>query len=167
MVDLYTGSAMADILDYHAGECELKSASGNTEIFLSGRHSPLARRGLKIMVRVNSVLLVCADIAAAERCDEFHCRGEEYCIDTSKVLCNPLPRYCISKSLRCNGVANCGASDSSDEEGCEYYYVLQYIRAIIAHLFSVCSASFFSLRPSPAKITPFPCSPRWFILPVA
>jgi len=55
----------------------------------------------------------------AESCDEFHCRGEEYCIDTSRVLCNPLPRYCISMSLRCDGVPNCGVSDHSDEEGCE------------------------------------------------
>jgi len=61
---------------------------------------------------------VCVCVIAGV-CDEFHCRGEEYCIDTSRVLCNPLPRYCISMSLRCNGLPNCGVSDHSDEEGCK------------------------------------------------
>ena len=52
-------------------------------------------------------------------CPEFYCKGGEYCIDSSKLLCNPLPRYCIAQSLRCNSVPNCGAGDSSDEDGCE------------------------------------------------
>lgn len=73
-------------------------------------------------------LYVCCAFAV-DRCEEFHCRGEEYCIDTSKVLCNPLPRYCISKSLRCNGVVNCGASDSSDEEGCKSHSRRRITRA--------------------------------------
>ena len=52
-------------------------------------------------------------------CEEFTCKGGEYCIDTTGVLCNPLPQYCIAKSLRCNGVPNCGVYDHSDEDGCK------------------------------------------------
>lgn len=62
------------------------------------------------------VLLRCTE----EPCTEFHCKGGEYCIDTSGLLCNRLPRYCIAKSLRCNRVPNCGAYDHSDEDGCRY-----------------------------------------------
>lgn len=55
-----------------------------------------------------------------EPCHTFHCEGGEYCIDTQGLLCNPLPRYCIADSLRCNDVPNCGAFDHSDESACEY-----------------------------------------------
>lgn len=55
-----------------------------------------------------------------EPCPEFYCKGGEYCIDSSELLCNPLPRYCIAQSLRCNNIPNCGAGDSSDEDGCKY-----------------------------------------------
>lgn len=59
-------------------------------------------------------------------CREFHCKGGEYCIDTSHLLCNPLQRYCIHSSLRCNSVPNCGAFDHSDEDGCKTLKLLTF-----------------------------------------
>ncbi|KAK2183961.1 hypothetical protein NP493_290g02006 [Ridgeia piscesae] len=53
-----------------------------------------------------------------EPCEGFLCKGGEYCIDTEGLLCNPLPRYCIDATLRCNGLPNCGVYDQSDEETC-------------------------------------------------
>ena len=64
------------------------------------------------------IVFVCLN--TEKPCPDFHCKGGEYCIDTSMLLCNPLERFCIAESLRCNGVPNCGANDHSDEEGCEY-----------------------------------------------
>ena len=60
-------------------------------------------------------------IFISEKCEEhsYFCKGGEYCIDTSGLLCNPLPRYCISPSLTCNESPNCGAFDSSDEDLCK------------------------------------------------
>ena len=56
---------------------------------------------------------------ADEPCEQLTCEGGEYCIDTGGLLCNPLPRYCIHESLKCNSVPNCGAYDHSDESGCK------------------------------------------------
>ena len=55
----------------------------------------------------------------ASVCDGFYCHGGEYCIDSGSLICNTGPRYCIDRSLRCNGVPNCGAYDFSDEDMCK------------------------------------------------
>ena len=62
------------------------------------------------------------NVFVSEQCDDhtYFCQGGEYCIDTSGLLCNPLPRYCIASSLTCNDLPNCGAYDASDENLCKY-----------------------------------------------
>ncbi|VDO98125.1 unnamed protein product [Soboliphyme baturini] len=51
-------------------------------------------------------------------CNEFYCRGGEYCIDEGKSICAERKRYCIDASLICDGVPNCAEFDNSDEENC-------------------------------------------------
>ena len=77
-------------------------------------------------VLCNGVQTVSRCLFPGTLCPGFHCRGGEMCIDTKGLLCNPLPRYCIDKSLVCNDLPNCGAYDTSDEDGCEYYNSSQF-----------------------------------------
>lgn len=54
-----------------------------------------------------------------ETCDQFECRGGEYCLDEGKRICVEKTKYCIHKSLQCDGIPNCGERDNSDEENCK------------------------------------------------
>lgn len=54
---------------------------------------------------------------------EFKCKGGEYCIDSKNFLCQTSYKYCIDKSLLCDGVYNCDISDTSDEKHCELNYL--------------------------------------------
>lgn len=72
---------------------------------------------------------------------DFQCEGGEYCIDTKNFLCQQTQKYCVSKSLVCDGVLNCDIGDDSDEKNCELTYLKSrhYLVAILV------SFSFFIL----------------------
>lgn len=67
---------------------------------------------------------------------EFQCEGGEYCIDTKNFLCQETNRYCLSKSLVCDGVLNCDIGDESDEKNCELSFLKSklYLMAIAISL---------------------------------
>ncbi|XP_059140139.1 CUB domain-containing protein 2-like isoform X2 [Physella acuta] len=52
----------------------------------------------------------------SEVCRSFQCEGGKYCLNGQP--CKPLPKYCISQKLVCDGVRNCGPFDDSDERKC-------------------------------------------------
>ncbi|XP_070188773.1 uncharacterized protein [Littorina saxatilis] len=52
-------------------------------------------------------------------CPEFQCEGGYACgLEGLGGICDQLPRYCIHDDQRCNGIANCGQHDDSDERRC-------------------------------------------------
>lgn len=69
----------------------------------------------------DSIRLALFTLTADQCRGGFHCKGGEYCIDTSSRLCNPLRRFCVARSLRCDAVPNCVGNDLSDEEGCKSF----------------------------------------------
>jgi len=62
-------------------------------------------------------------VTLTDDCDQFQCEGGDFCIDENKMLCQPTNRYCISKSLVCDGVLNCDLGDHSDEKQCELNFI--------------------------------------------
>lgn len=54
---------------------------------------------------------------------DFQCEGGEYCIDSKNFLCQQTQKYCVSKTLVCDGVLNCDIGDDSDEKNCELTYL--------------------------------------------
>lgn len=72
-------------------------------------------------------------IRLADDCqDDFKCKGGEYCIDSKNFLCQQTYRYCISKSLICDGILNCDTGDESDEKNCELTFLESRIFIMIA-----------------------------------
>lgn len=72
-------------------------------------------------------------IRLADDCqDDFKCKGGEYCIDSKNFLCQQTYRYCISKSLLCDGILNCDTGDESDEKNCELAFLESRIFIMIA-----------------------------------
>lgn len=72
-------------------------------------------------------------IHLADDCQEdFQCKGGEYCIDSKNFLCQQTYRYCISKSLVCDGILNCDTGDESDEKHCELSFIESRIFIMIA-----------------------------------
>lgn len=70
-------------------------------------------------------------------CQEFLCKGGEYCIDSSNLICTKTRSYCIDKSLVCDGYNHCDVGDNSDEEACNLNFTtpkLYIMMAIIASL---------------------------------
>lgn len=53
------------------------------------------------------------------QCQDFVCRESRYCISTPENSCAEMRHYCIDKSLVCNGYANCGNEDLTDEDKCK------------------------------------------------
>lgn len=51
-------------------------------------------------------------------CQDFVCKDSHYCITKSENSCSEMLTYCIDKSLVCNGYANCGNEDYTDEDRC-------------------------------------------------
>ena len=63
--------------------------------------------------------LIWTAVTLNDECDQFMCKGGDFCIDDNKILCQPTNRYCISKNLVCDGVFNCDLGDQSDERQCQ------------------------------------------------
>ena len=62
-------------------------------------------------------------VYVSDECAEFQCHGGEYCIDSNNMLCQKANRYCIAKSLKCDGIFNCDHGDESDEKGCNLEFL--------------------------------------------
>ena len=65
-------------------------------------------------------------------CPEFQCEGGFECgIEGLGGICDQLPRYCIHDDQRCNGIANCGQHDDSDERRCKHQPVLLSVMDLV------------------------------------
>lgn len=54
------------------------------------------------------------------KCHQFLCHETKHCLENKNNGCKtPTYQYCINHSLLCNGLPNCGVTDSSDEARCK------------------------------------------------
>ncbi|XP_050392278.1 membrane frizzled-related protein isoform X2 [Patella vulgata] len=117
---IYNGFATPDMLPEISLCGDLKSYSPSKRHFLSHSSRVVIRfvtsetdvdHGIGFKLSWAAVLM-----PEDGPCGQFICAGGQMCIDD--ILCEPSPKYCIHKSLRCDGVPNCGPFDDSDERKC-------------------------------------------------
>ncbi|RNA24915.1 CUB domain-containing [Brachionus plicatilis] len=95
--------------------------------------SQTTTREIKTPKTKNGFFATWNGIRLADDCqEEFQCKGGEYCIDSKNFLCQQTYRYCISKSLVCDGILNCDTGDESDEKHCELTFLESRIFIMIA-----------------------------------
>ncbi|XP_012944697.1 uncharacterized protein LOC106013446, partial [Aplysia californica] len=91
----------------------LKYVSNNNKVilrFFPGHSNLRGHRGFKLLWMAVTLP------ETTEPCAGFRCKGGRHCHNGAE--CTPLKQYCISKSLVCDGVRNCGPFDDSDERKC-------------------------------------------------
>ena len=71
--------------------------------------------------KVTACIHTCHPLFATGPCPQFQCEGGFNCdLERLGGICEQLPRYCIYDDQRCNGIANCGEHDDSDERRCKH-----------------------------------------------
>ncbi|XP_008555290.1 cubilin isoform X1 [Microplitis demolitor] len=85
--------------------CGVKTTEGPNDYLSHDHNMRLSFISSDKSVGQKGFRAVWTEVYKANECepDEFHCRGNN---------------YCIAETLRCNNVDNCGPDDTSDEENC-------------------------------------------------
>ncbi|ESO87274.1 hypothetical protein LOTGIDRAFT_154773 [Lottia gigantea] len=117
---IYNGFATPDMLPEISMCGQLNDYSSSRRQFLS-HSSRVVIRFVTSQTNVNhgngfKVSWTAVQMPEDGPCGQFQCGGGKRCIDD--MNCEPSPKYCIHRSLKCDGVPNCGPFDDSDERKC-------------------------------------------------
>ncbi|XP_076076734.1 neuropilin and tolloid-like protein 2 isoform X2 [Mytilus galloprovincialis] len=89
--------------------------------FISGSSRLVIRYEANPQVDASKFKLVWTAVTKVElgKCHQFLCHETKHCLENKNNGCKtPTYQYCINHSLLCNGLPNCGVTDSSDEARC-------------------------------------------------